>query len=91
MARPLLLYSFDTWTVDMGIFIQNQGTLGDPGRGSLSIFGDYATAVVASSDDGTKYLTLTSEPPKLACFFLGNFTIQSNWSMCFSFKQGCNR
>ena len=72
----------------MGIFIQNQGTLGVAGRGSLSIFGDYATAVVASSDDGTKYLTLTSEPPELACFFLGNFTIQSNWSMCFSFKTG---
>ena len=69
MARPLVWYSFDTWTQDMGIFIPNQGTIGDAGQGSLSIFGDYATAVIASSDDGTKYLTLTSEPPELASFY----------------------
>ena len=39
------------------------------GQGMLSIFGESATAVIASSNNGTKYLTLAIEQPELAVFF----------------------
>ena len=53
--EPLVLFSFETWTEDMGSTVPNQGTLGSSSDGGM----DSNYTEVVSLYRGTRYLEIT--------------------------------
>ena len=79
--EPLILYSFKTWTEDMGSTLLNQGMLGCSSDGGMD--SNY-TEVIVSLDRGTRYLKISGMGETTQ--FFTQLILGTTCTLCFLFN-----